>query len=386
MRIGIDITSAVTQSAGIGRYTRELVRALFALNAPHHYTLFYASARRADRPFGPLPPATRIRRLPFHDKWLARVWHKLQIPIPVELITGPLDVFHSPDFTLPPTRSQTRTLLTVHDLSFIRDPDSAVPSLRAYLNRAVPRSVARADRVLADSEATKNDLTALFETPPGKIDVLLSGVDARFKPVRDRAALDAMRARYDLGHGPFVLALGTIQPRKNYVRLIQAFAQVVGRWWQIGAAWMGDVNLVIAGGKGWMFDDIFAEVKRLDLENRVKFTGFVDEADLPALYSAAAIFAYPSLYEGFGLPVLEAMACGTPVIGANVSSVPEVIGDAGLLVDPLDVDAIAAGLIGLLKDASARDAFLRLGLERAAQFTWEKAARQLLSIYDATTP
>ena len=383
MRIGIDITSAVTQSAGIGRYTRELVRALFALGAPHAYTLFYATGKRVPPPVGPLPTGTRVRRLPFHDKWLARFWHKLQLPIPVDLMTGPLDVFHSPDFTLPPTRARTRTLLTVHDLSFIRDPDSAVPSLRAYLNRAVPRSVARADRVLADSEATKNDLGALFGTPARKIDVLLSGVDARFKPARDPAALAAVRHKYRLGSGPFVLALGTIQPRKNYVRLIQAFAQVVGHWWQIGSDWMGDANLVVAGGQGWMFDAIFAEVKRLDLENRVRFTGFVDDADLPALFSAATAFAYVSLYEGFGLPVLEAMACGAPVIGSNTSSIPEVVGDAGLLVDPLDVDAIAAGLIGLLKDASARDAFMRLGLERAGRFTWEKAARQLLSIYHA---
>jgi glycosyltransferase involved in cell wall biosynthesis len=382
MRIGIDITSAVAQSAGIGRYTRELMRALFALDAPHTYSLLYATEKRVKPPIDRLPPGTRVRRLPFHDKWLARIWHRLRLPIPVELVTGPLDLFHSPDFTLPPTRSRTRTLLTVHDLSFLRDPDSAVPSLREFLARAVSRSVARADRVLADSQATKDDLASLFGTPAGKIDVLLSGVDARFKPVRDPAALAAVRAKHGLGSGPIVLAVGTIQPRKNYVRLIQAFGQVVGHWWQTGSDLMGDVKLVIAGGRGWMFDDIFAEVTRLDLEGRVKFAGFVDEADLPALYSAAAVFAYPSLYEGFGLPVLEAMACGAPVIGSNVSSIPEVVGDAGLLVDPTDVDAIAAGMIGLLKDASARDDYMRAGIRRAARFTWDAAARQLLSIYD----
>jgi len=381
MRIGIDVTSAVTQSAGIGRYTRELVRALLNLDAPHTYTLFYATEKRVARPIEPLPRGVRLRRLPFHDKWLARLWHKLQIPISIELITGPIDLFHSPDFSLPPTLRRTPTLLTVHDLSFIRDPESAVPSLRRYLSRVVPRSVARARRVLADSQATKDDLVELFGTPPGKIDVLLSGVDARFRPIRDPAALAAVRAKYNLGSGPLVLAVGTIQPRKNYVRLIQAFAQVMGQWWQIGPEWLGDVNLVISGGTGWLFDAIFAEVTRLGLQARVKFTGFVDDADLPALYSAAAVFAYVPRYEGFGLPVLEAMACGVPVIGSNVSSIPEVVGDAGLLVDPLDVDAIAAGLIGLLKDASARDAYRRAGLQRAAQFTWESAARQLLSIY-----
>ena len=405
MRIGIDITSAVTQSAGIGRYTRELVRALLALDAPHRYMLLYATEKRIEKPIDPLPPGARLRRLPFHDKWLARVWHRFQLPIPVELATGRLDLFHSPDFTLPPALPGTRTLLTVHDLSFIRDPGSAVPSLRRFLDRAVRRSVARADRVLADSQATKDDLVELFGVPTGKIDVLLSGVDTRFKPIRDPALLAAVRARYDLGDGPIVLSLGTIQPRKNYTRLIQAFGRGVGRgrqtgpsaasspssslrsesgsglWLRAGSGAMGDVSLVIAGGKGWMFDDIFAEVARLGLEGRVKFTGFVDDADLPALYSAATIFAYVSLYEGFGLPALEAMACGTPVIGSNASSIPEVVGDAGLLVDPTDVDAIAAGLIGLLADPSARDAYMRDGLRRAAQFTWDAAARQLLSIY-----
>ena len=382
MRIGIDVTSAVTQSAGIGRYTRELVRALLRLETPHRYTLLYATEKRVHRPIEPLPGGVRLRRLPLHDRWLARFWHKLRVPLPVELITGSLDLFHSPDFTLPPTRRATRTLLTVHDLSFIQDPASAVPSLRRYLMSVVPRSVARADRVLADSQATKADLVSLFGTPPEKIEVLLSGVDARFRPIRDPAVLAAVRDKYDLGAGPLVLALGTIQPRKNYVRLIQAFGKVIGQWWQVRPETLGDVNLVIAGGKGWMFDDIFAEVKRLNLDGRVRFTGFIDDADLPALYSAATVFAYVSLYEGFGLPALEAMACGTPVIGSSLSSIPEVIGDAGLLVDPADVDAMAAGLIGLLKDASARDAFLREGLQRAARFTWETAARQLLATYD----
>ncbi|HKZ82773.1 MAG TPA: glycosyltransferase family 1 protein [Anaerolineae bacterium] len=381
MRIGIDVTSAVTQSAGIGRYTRELVRALFALGAPHRYTLFYATEKKVEQPIAPLPPGARLRRLPIHDKWLARVWHRFRLPIPVELATGRLDLFHSPDFTLPPVLPGARTLLTVHDLSFIRDPDSAVPSLRKFLDRAVRRSVARAGRVLADSQATKDDLVELFGVPAGKIDVLLSGVDARFRPIRDPSALAAVRAKYHLGNGRLILSVGTIQPRKNYVRLIQAFGRVAGRWGQIGSDLLGDVNLVIAGGKGWMFDDIFAEVTRLGLEGRVKFTGFVDESDLPALYSAATVFAYVSLYEGFGLPVLEAMACGAPIIGSSASSIPEVVGDAGLLVDPTDVDAIAAGLIGLLRDPSARDAYMRDGLRRASKFTWDAAARQLLSIY-----
>lgn len=378
MHIGLDITSAMTQTAGIGRYTRELIRALFALDSDHTYTLFYASQKRLEPPFDALPRGVRLRRLPFHDRWLARIWHKLQLPIPVELITGRIDLFHSPDFTLPPTLPRTRTLLTVHDLSFMRDPDSAVPALRRFLEKAVSRSVARAQRVLADSQATKDDLVSLFGTPSEKIEVLLSGVDTRFQPIQNPTALAAVRAKYNLGNDLLVLSVGTIQPRKNYTRLIQAFAQVVAQW---DSAQRGQLTLVIAGGKGWMFDAIFAEVTQLGLEGRVKFTGFVDDADLPALYSASTLFVYPSLYEGFGLPVLEAMACGIPTIASNLSSIPEVVGSAGLLIDPLDINAIAAAIIVLLKDMSARDVYRQAGIQRAAHFTWEAAAKQLLSIY-----
>ena len=369
MRIGIDYTSAATQGAGIGRYTRELLRALLALPSDNFYSLFYASgATLPQSEIGNLK--SKIRRLPFHDKWLMRIWQRLRIPIPVELLVGRVDLFHSPDFTLPPTLPGVPTLLTVHDLSFIRDPESAWPSLRAFLNKAVPRSVQRATHVLADSQATKADLIELFGTPAEKITVLYAGVDARFAPVRDRAEIDRVCAKYQLPQ-PFILSVGTLQPRKNYGRLIQAFAR-------------SDIphHLVITGGKGWLYESIFEQVMRSGLEGRVHFPGFVDDADLPALYSAADLFAYPSLYEGFGLPLLEAMACGTPVIGSNTSSLPEVIGDAGLQVDPRNVDDIARALMQMIEQPELRERSIGLGLERAKQFTWDKAARELLAIYD----
>ncbi len=393
MRIGFDYTSAVTQSAGIGRYTRELVRALFALPSPHTYSLFYASSDIRISELGIWNSASRmphsafgIRRIPIHDKWLMRVWHRLRLPFPVELVTGRIDLFHSPDFTLPPTLPSVPTLLTVHDLSFIRDPESAWPSLRAFLNQAVPRSVKRATHVLADSSATKNDLIELFGTPAEKITVLYSGVDARFTPIRDRAVLDQVCAKYSIPQ-PFILSVGTLQPRKNYGRLIQAFARIINEPHPSPSPRSAqdaqrDRHLVIAGGQGWMFDDIIGQVKTLGLERRVRFPGFVDDADLPALYSAAELFVYVSLYEGFGLPLLEAMACGTPVIGSNVSSLPEVIGDVGLQVDPRDVDAMAKAMKTMLSQPVLRDRSIGQGAERSKIFTWEKAARELLAIYD----
>jgi glycosyltransferase involved in cell wall biosynthesis len=371
LRIGIDLTSAVAQGAGIGRYTRELLRALSQLDSRNQYRLFYA-ARRPRHPLPhPLPANFRVTALPFHDIWLARLWHRARLPIPVQTITGPLDLFHSPDFTLPPVSGRARTLLTVHDLSFVRDPASAAPTLLSYLNAVVPRSVRRADHILADSQATKDDLIELYRTPEDKVTVLYPGVEAAFRPVTDPARLATVRAKYNLGEAPFILSVSTLQPRKNFVRLIQAFAQLPLTHYQ----------LVIAGGKGWLFDSIFAEVERLKVKDRVLFPGFVADEDLPALYSAARGLAYPSLYEGFGLPLLEAMACGTPVVASTAACLPEVAGDAALLVPPTDVPTLVGTLHRALTDDALRAGLIAKGFARAATFTWEKAARQLLSVY-----
>ena len=410
MRIGIDYTSAATQGAGIGRYTRELMRALLATPSANTYSFFYAKRDRIDESSLQLP-TSNLHHLPFHDKWLMRLWHRLQIPLPVETFVGKVDLFHSPDFTLPPTLPGVPTLLTVHDLSFVRDPDSAWPSLRAFLNTAVPRSVKRATHVLADSLATKHDLIELFGTPAEKITVLYSGVEARFAPVRDQVEIERVCAKYDLPR-PFILSVGTLQPRKNYGRLIQAFAELIKHPERSGgrpstslrfahavpqpkagrrarrdapAAQSKDasLHLVITGGKGWLYESIFEQVKSLGLENRVHFPGFVDDADLPALYSAADVFAYVSLYEGFGLPLLEAMACGTPVIASNVSSLPEVVGEVGLQVNPRDVADITRALKAMIDQSELRTTAIAAGLDRARTFSWEKAARELLSIYDS---
>jgi glycosyltransferase involved in cell wall biosynthesis len=366
-RIGIDYTAAITQGAGIGRYVRGLIRALLALDRDHDYRLFAASS--TPLPATPFP----VRRLPFHDIWLMRIWHRARLPLPAELVTGRVDLFHSPDFTLPPTLPGVPTVLTVHDLSFVRDPDSADDRLRAYLNRVVPRSVGRATHVLADSEATRQDLISLWDTPPDKVTVIYCGVEPGFRPVTDPAKLAAVRDRYDLGAGPYVSSVSTLQPRKNYRRLIQAFAPLAARH--------PDLSLVIAGGRGWKYEEILAEPERIGLGDRVRFPGFVADDDLPALLSAAELFAYPSLYEGFGIPILEAMACGTPVIASGRSSLPEVTGDAGLQVDPLDIAALTAGMEKLLTDHNLRADLVRRGRERAAQFTWPAAARQLLAVY-----
>ena len=368
MRIGVDYTAAVRQGAGIGRYTRELVGALLALDASHDYVLFAATGGLDPQPDLDLGPKAHLRTVLLSDEWLARLWHRARLPIPVELATGRVDLFYSPDFVLPPTLPGTRTILTVHDLSFLHYPDHFVPRLVRYLSRVVPRSVARADRVLADSEATRSDLIRLMGVAPEKVAVLYSGVDPRFCPQPEPGERERLAVEYGIGSRPYVLSVGTVQPRKNYARLIRAFSQLPG-----------DVELLIGGGRGWLYQEVLAEAARRE---RVRMLGFVADADLPALYRGAALFAFPSFYEGFGLPVLEAMACGVPVVCSNVSSLPEVAGDAALLVDPHDEAALAEALRRGLTDEDLRGRMVAQGLERAAEFTWERAARQLLDVLE----
>jgi glycosyltransferase involved in cell wall biosynthesis len=377
MIIGVDYTAAVWQGAGIGRYTRELIAAAVAHDRSRRYVLFYAA--------GGLPPgspylaelralcaansAVRARPIPLSPRLLTILWQRLRLPLRAELFAGPIDILHAPDFVLPPTRA--RTLLTVHDLTFLVHPETADAGLRRYLAVAVPRSLRRASLVLVDSRSTGADLQRLLGVEPGRIRLLYPGVDPRFRPL---PAGDAEPLRAELGlPEDFLLFVGTIEPRKNLTRLVTAFAQLIG-----GGGHSG-LSLVIAGRRGWLYEEVFAAVERLGLRQRVRFLDFVADGQLPALYNLARAVVYPSLYEGFGLPVLEALACGAPVLTANSSSLPEVAGSAAILVDPLDTPAIAAGMERAMGDAERLRA---AGPAQARRFSWAAAAAGLIAAYD----
>ena len=372
LNIGIDYTAALKQSGGIGRYTRGLVTSLAELDAANRYTLLAASDAPAAgwRDFDTHPNFS-AKQLPLPERWLTIGWHRFYLPIPVEWFSGPLDLFHSPNFILPPVR-RAKTLLTVHDLSFMRHPQGAVASLRNWLEKVVPRSLARADHVLADSLSTRQDLMDIFNVPAEQITVVGAGVEARFQRVTDPQTLQAVRQRNNLPAEPFILSLGTLEPRKNFTGLIEAFNQSPVRETH---------HLVIAGGKGWLYEPIFAAAQASPVANRIHLTGFVADADLPALYSLADVFAYPSHYEGFGIPVIEAMACGTPVVCADNSSLPEVAGDAALQITATDTPALAHALHRLTADQPLRQQLIEAGFRQAAQFTWPAAAQRLLAVY-----
>ncbi|MCY3796594.1 MAG: glycosyltransferase family 1 protein [Chloroflexi bacterium] len=372
-RIALDYTPAFEQTGGIGRYTRELTAALAAIDSSSSFRLFVAGAAKTQLP---QPPAENFTWKPtrISAKWLARLWHRMGLRFPVEAFVGPVDLFHATDFVLPPTRTETRTLLTVHDLSFIRVPSTASPALKAYLDETVPRSVEAADHVLADSAATKSDLIDLYGTRADKITVLYSGVDSAFSQVSDPKELERMRVKYGLQQVSYLLSVGTLQPRKNYSRVIEALSEVR----QMGQ----DLHYVVAGGSGWLEDEMRQTIERTEMNDCVHLLGLVEDRDLPALYSGARLLAMVSLYEGFGLPALEAMACGTPVVTSNLSSLPEVGGEAALLVDPYDTGAIRDAIVKLETDADRRAQLIQAGFLQVKRFSWMRAARQLRSIYD----
>lgn len=376
MRIGVDYTAAARQGGGIGRYTRELMTALLAARPRHDFVLLAAAAGLGDRWRAEMarlkhlaePGHLTLRPVPLTDDWMARIWHRLRIPLPANFLTGRIDAFYAPDFLLPPLVGDVRTLVTIHDLSFLRVPNTFPAALREYLEGAVPRSARRADCVLTDSEWTRQDVIELLSIPPERVVSLHLGVSEQF---RAKAQLDERRRldqRYALGTGAYVLAVGTVQPRKNYHRLIEALDLVRESI---------EVDLAIAGGRGWLADAILDAAEKRPY---VHMLGFVDDADLPALYRQAAAVAYPSLYEGFGLTPLEAMACGTPVVASLASSLPEAVGDAALLVDPFDVEGLAEALTAALTDEALRARLHREGLARAAKFTWARTAQEWLAV------
>jgi glycosyltransferase involved in cell wall biosynthesis len=371
MRILVDYTSGIAQGAGIGRYTRNLVDAMLRLDRDDQFTLFSADKPNALRGF---PDAPNVRTVvgPISNKRMTTLWHRFRAPLPIEMFAGVADIFHSPDFSLPPV-AHAQTVVTIHDLAFITHPDCAVPSLRDYLLRVTPHAVRRADRIIAVSNRTADDLVKLMGAPIEKITTIYLGVDPALKRVDDLARLTETANRYAI-HGPFILAVGTIEPRKNYERLIQAFARIKGN---PGAP----AHLVIVGRKGWLYDSVFETLQNSRLGDTVRILEAVPDSDLAALYSMALALVTPSLYEGFGIPPLEAMAYGLPVVVSDGGSLPEIVGNAGLVVPATDVDALADALLRVATNETLQAEMSRRSLARARQFDWSATARATLQVY-----
>jgi glycosyltransferase involved in cell wall biosynthesis len=282
-----------------------------------------------------------------------------------------LDVLHSPDF-IPPHRPSCKSVITVHDLAFLLYPHFLTKESARYYGH-IDQAVRWTDHIIAVSESTKRDTIQHLGVPDDKITVVHEAASSVFQPIEREVAREQVRNLHGVD-GPFILFVSTIEPRKNVPTLLRAV-------WQLMECYKEDVRIVLAGGKGWLFEDAFAVIDELELDSRVHFLGRVRSEDLVYLYNAAEMLAHPAFYEGFGLPPLEAMACGLPVISSNVASLPEVVGDAGLLIDPHDVDELTVAMWRVMNDGELRQEMRQKGLRQAGRFSWERAARETLAIY-----
>ena len=370
MEIGFDASRlGVRQRTGTEHYSWELLRALGRLDRRRQY-LLYCNRRPAALP--PLPPNYRLRPLAFPRLWT-------HVRLSGEMLRHPPDVLFVPAHVLP-LWSPPRTVVTIHDLGYLHYPEAHPGGQRLYLRLSTRWNAWRATHILADSEATRQDIIRHCRVPPARVTVVYLGVGPQFRPINDPNALRASMGRYGIVP-PYLLYVGTVQPRKNLVRLIEAWAQYLGR--RTAGRSTATPTLVIAGKRGWLTEAIERRAHELHVPDYVRFTGYVADDDLPALISGALGYVLPSLYEGFGLPILEAQACGAPVLVSSVSSLPEVAGDAAIFVDPLDVSSIADGLARLVEDDDLRARLRAAGLARTGKWTWERTARQTLDVLEA---
>lgn len=368
MLIGIDASRAArTWRTGTENYSLYLIRALITQGGEHRFRLYFND-----------PPAEglfmRDERVEWRVMPFPRLWTHLRLSC--EMACRPPEVLFVPAHVLPILHPR-RSVVTVHDVGYRRHPEMHPRASRLYLDASTRWNAYAAMHIIADSEATRNDLIHFYHVDPAKITVAYPAGTPGLGPVQDATRLEEVRARYHTGEEYF-LYVGTIQPRKNLLTLLEAYARLLAE-----GKLPRHVRLVLAGRPGWLCEEILARAHRADLAGQVILPGYVAAEDLPALFSGAVAFVFPSWYEGFGLPVLEAMACGAPVITSNVSSLPEVAGGAALLINPADAGDLAQAMARLYDDKALRQDLAKRGQARARAFSWEACAQRVLEVLEA---
>ncbi|MGE5392300.1 MAG: glycosyltransferase family 4 protein [Candidatus Saccharibacteria bacterium] len=366
MKIGIEAERAnLPNPTGVERYAAELIRHLAETDRTNEYVLYFRTKPQAW--FHALPPNFRLRLIPFPKFWtqIRLSWEMLVHPVDVLMILASALPFYHP----------RNSVVTVHDVAFEMFPEAFTGFMRRYLVFFTRFAVKRARRIVAVSESTKRDLMRLYGCPKDKIEVIHLGRDEKFSPV-PYADAQAVLDKHGLIYKKYILFVGTLQPRKNIARLVEAFIK-------LRKENRIEEKLVIIGGRGWLWKPILEKIQAAGLKDAIQVLGYVEDGELPAIYSGASLLTLPALYEGFGLPPLEAMACGTPVVVSNVSSLPEVAGEAGVLVDPLNVNSIAGGLLRVLIDPELKKKMSAEGLKQAERFSWDRTAKKTLELLES---
>ena len=368
MHIAIDAHSVGAKLGGNETYAVNLIEALAEIDQSNHYTLYVTKPEAIER---------------FTNRWAnfsvrQTLPHTPLVRIPLTLVRElrrhPVDVLHV-QYTAPPF-APCPVVSTIHDLAFEHLPETFNRRSWMQLRFTVRRTARRAAHIITVSEYSRQDISKTYGIAPEQITVTPEAAAPHFAPVTTESELKRVRKSYGIQRD-YILSLCSIQPRKNLVRLIEAYSDLRQAHQDVPLP-----QLVLAGKKGWLESEIFRSAERSPFKSDILFTGYVPENDLPALYSAAICFAYPSYFEGFGLPVLEAMQCGTPVIAANRTSLPEIVGDTGILFDPFSKEELSRALALLVNDASVRDSLRLQGIERAKGFNWSITARSTLQVYE----
>jgi glycosyltransferase involved in cell wall biosynthesis len=367
VRIGIDIGPIRQVRTGVGNYCHHLLTHLVDLAEGETFAAFSTGTRTPELA-GSLAVLRHVH-VPVPTRLMYALWGGLGLPR-VDRLLGGVDVFHATNFFMPPTRTARRAV-TIHDLTFLVHPELCSPRIVGPFSRHVRRCAREADAVLTYSESTRRDIAERLDVDAGRIHVAPLAADPAFAPMARGEARALLRSRHNLD-GPFILFAGTLEPRKNVAALVRVFGALKDEI---------PHRLVLAGPTGWNTREAEEAIDRQNPAGRVVRPGFVPGEDLRALYSAADVFVFPSRYEGFGLPLLEAMACGCPVVAADNSAIPEVTGDAALLVNCADEAALAEAIMKAIGDAELRTGLIERGLRQAGRFSWRACAETTLAVY-----
>ena len=399
MTIGIDIrVLARGTRTGIEEYVLNLLPRLLPLDKKIKYKLFYNAFKKVKLDYSWLKlPNVKLEEFRFPNRFLDFFTQTLKNPT-IDKFLGKIDIFFSPHFLPISLSKKCKRVITFHDLSFEHHPQFFSSSRKIWHFLTFPKKQAmKADKIIADSQSTKEDLVKIYRIDPTKVEVVYLGISQDFKPInKNNHQFEKVKKKYNLPQN-FILYFGTIEPRKNLILVIRAFENLKDKFTTpvLETIWKGfegvvigkklnkldNLKLVIAGARGWLYKDIFKIVENSKYKKDIIFAGFIEDKDKPYLYNLADVFVYPSFFEGFGFPPLEAMACGIPTIVSNTSSLPEVVGNGAIMADPYSIDELSFAIRKVLEDRDLRENLVKEGLKQVKKFYWEKTAEKVLKIF-----